>query len=233
MYQGKRRKAAAGTGYQPKRLRGPGKHLLEGPSSRPQWTGAGKLLRCAAVVAALCALVFTGATDLSTAYLHDQDSMDNTFVLGSVNPEVTEEFDGTKKENVTIQNGSGGNTPVYIRALILVTWQDKQSKAALPAPPNAGTDYDMTGPERGWELGSDGYYYYTKPVQPGESTTELIQTLTETGTGSDATRQLSVDIIAQSVQASPAEAVAEVFRGATVQPDGTLTPPAAGKEVSP
>ncbi len=225
MYRGRRRKAAAGPGYRPKRLRGPGKRLLEGPPSRPQWTGAGRLLRCAAVAAALCALAVTGAADLSAAYLHDRDSVDNTFVLGSVDPKVTETFDGTKKENVAIENG--GNAPVYIRALILAVWQDKLTGAALSEKPEEGVDYTLAGPaeDSGWTLGGDGCYYFTRPVQPGASTDILIRTLTENAGDPDGTRQLCVDIIAQSVQAGPAQAVEDVFRGAVVGADGILTPP--------
>ncbi len=218
MHPGKWRIVARICGYQPKRLVKPGKHLQESP----RHTGAGKMIRGTAVVAvALCALAFSGAADLSTAYLHDQDSVNNAFVIGTVTPSVEEKFNGTTKENVTIQNG--GNAPVYVRASLLIFWEDARDKSILPETPAAGTDYDKSGPQSGWSLGGDGYYYYTRPLRPGEATTELIETLTDKNRDSE--RRLSVDVIAQAVQASPAQAVEQVFQGVRIEPDGTLTPP--------
>ena len=52
----------------------------------------------------------------------------------------------------------------------------------------------------------------------------LVQKLTDKN--ADATRYLCVDVIAQAVQASPAEAVGDVFHGASVDTNGVLTPPA-------
>ncbi len=228
MYQGRRLTAVPKRGYQPKRLARLGKRLQE--ASRR--TGTGRMVCSMAVAAALCALALTGAADLSTAYLHDQDSVNNALVIGTVDPSVVETFEdgtGTTKKDVTIQNG--GNAPVYIRALPLIYWEDPTSGSVLADKPVAETpgasgdyDYTMTGPAEGWSLGNDGYYYYTTPVQPGDATSKLIETLTDKNTNS--ARRLVVDIIAQAVQASPAEAVTEAFQGVTIGADGTtLTPP--------
>ncbi len=222
MHPGKRLIAALKCGYHPKRLVRPGKRLQEGPRR----TATGRMICGTAVVAAsLCALAFSGATDLSTAYLQDQDSVSNAFVIGTVTPSVEEKFDAASKtkENVTIQNG--GNAPVYIRASLLIYWEDAQGRSILSeAAPERGTDYEMAGPQSGWSPGSDGYYYYTQPVRPGGATSELIETLKDKHP--DSTRLLSVEIVAQAVQASPAEAVTDVFQGVSIDPDsGTLTPP--------
>ncbi len=227
MYRGKRLRAKAGFGYQPKRLRKPGKYLMKSPRQ----TGGGTLLRCTAAAAALCTLTFAGAAGLSTAYLHDQDSVNNAFILGSVNPSVTETFSGTVKENVRIQNGSSdSDVPVYIRALVLISWKDADGHSIPAGEPREGSadGYAYTGPESGWVPGGDGYYYYTKPVPPGEATDVLIRNLEDIHT--DSTRKLCVDVIAQAVQASPAQAVEEVFRGVSIGADGTtlIPPPAPG-----
>lgn len=218
MAKGKRLTARPGRPmvYAPKRLRRPGKHLAEEQPTRfPVGTAA---------AVGLCALALVGAAGFSTAFLTEQDSKDNNFVMGSVVPEVVETFTpGSRvKENVAIRNN--GNTPVYVRALVLVTWQDKQGSTMLSPLPEIGTDYEITGEETGWIEGSDGYFYYTQPVQPGQSTAKLVQSLTDQNGNAD--RQLSVDIIAQAVQAAPAQAVTEVFRGVTFGEDGiTLVPP--------
>lgn len=217
-----RGKRLAGTpqrrfGYSPKRLYKPGKRLLDEP--RPKGS-----LRRAALTLALCALTLFAAVDLTTAFLHDEDRIRNTFALGKVTPSVVETFERENrvKRDVSIRND--GDTPVYIRALTVITWKDAQGRTILSPSPAPGADYDLTGPaaESGWTLGGDGYYYYTKPVGPGTSTAKLIQTLKDKNT--DATRQLSVDIIAQAVQASPTQAVTEVFPGVSLR-DGTLVPP--------
>ncbi len=211
-----------------------GKRLMKGPCHYKGTGKPGKRLaasarrsRAGAAVLALGVgvLALAGTVELSAAYLTVRDSVDNAFILGTVVPSVTEEtFDPAAgvKENVSVKNN--GNAPVYIRALVLVTWQDADG-ATLSAQPAAGTDYEFTGAEAGWTLGGDGYYYCTQPVQPGGSTPMLVQKLTDKKTGTD--RYLCVDVIAQAVQASPAEAVGDVFHGATVGEGGVLTPPAA------
>ncbi len=209
-----------------------GKRLMKGPchykgTGKPgrRLAAAPRRFRAGAALAAVgvVALALAGAAELTSAYLMARGSVDNAFTLGTVAPSVTETFDPTTgvKENVSVQNN--GNAPVYIRALVLVSWQDA-SGAPLSAQPAAGTDYELTGAEAGWTLGSDGYYYYTSPVRPGASTSMLIQSLTDRKT--NAGGHLCVDVIAQAVQASPAEAVGDVFPGATVDADGVLTPPA-------
>lgn len=210
-----------------------GKRLMDGPC-RYKGTGKpGKRLAAssrrphagtAALAVAIGALALAGAAELSAAYLMVRDSVDNAFVIGTVTPSVTETFDpvaGTK-ENVRVQNN--GNAPVYVRALVLVSWQDAAG-ATLSAQPAAGTDYTVTAPEPGWTLGSDGYYYYTQPVQPGGSTSMLIPSLEDKN--ADAGRHLQVDVIAQAVQAEPAQAVGDVFPGTSVGEGGVLIPPAA------
>ncbi len=209
-----------------------GKRLMDG---RCHYKGTGKPGRrlaaaprkfhagAALVAVSIGALALAGAAELTSAYLMVRDSVDNAFTVGTVIPSVTETFDpaaGTK-ENVSVQNN--GNAPVYIRALVLISWQDAAG-ATLSAQPAAGTDYDLVAPETGWTLGSDGYYYCTSPVQPGASTPVLVKKLTDKN--ADAGRDLCVDVIAQAVQASPAEAVGDVFPGATVGEGGVLIPPA-------
>ncbi len=210
-----------------------GKRLMKGPchykgTGKPgrRLAAASRKLHPGAALAAVgvVALALAGAAELTSAYLTVRDSVDNAFLLGTVTPSVTETFDPAAgvKENVSVQNT--GNAPVYIRALVLVSWQDAAG-ATLSAQPAAGTDYDLVGPQTGWALGGDGYYYCTSPVQPGGSTPMLVQKLTDKN--ADAGRYLCVDVIAQAVQASPAEAVGDVFPGASVGANGVLTPPAA------
>lgn len=102
------------------------------------------------------------------------------------------------KENVTITNT--GNTSVFIRATIIGNWCDNENNAAvfgytdytnsslpyveipswtiegaLNGDEFAGAFVDLPGVNADdatikWERKSDGYFYYTKPVAPGETT---------------------------------------------------------------
>ena len=83
----------------------------------------------------------------------------NTFTPTNVPPEIHEEFDGTTKSNVTIENQ--GNTDAYIRAAVMVNWVD-ESGNVLGQVPVEGTDYTITYDlDNGWVQGADGYYYWT------------------------------------------------------------------------
>lgn len=217
MAQGKRvqGRSRQERGYAPKRLAADAK-------GRKGWGSYGL-----AASGALCLLALCSAAELTAAYLHDEGRVENTFVLGDVTPEIRETFENAVKENVTLKNG--GNTPVYLRAAVVPSWQDGAGRILSGQAPVLGSDYAFTGPVEPWTLGDDGYYYYTMPVDPGGETTALIVQMTDTH--ADTTKLLVVDIVAQSVQARPTEAVTDVFPGVTIGSDGTLMPPAL--EVAP
>lgn len=60
---------------------------------------------------------------------------------------------------------------VYVRAAIIVNWQDANGEI-LAKGPVEGSDYSFT-PGEGWTKGSDGYYYYSAPVESGGETSVL------------------------------------------------------------
>ena len=123
---------------------------------------------------------------------------------------MQESFNGTVKNNVTIQND--GDTEAYIRAAVVVTWQDSEGKV-YAVKPEVGVDYQITFPTgTGWVYRTaDGFYYYTSPVVPEDNavTTDVV----EDSTGVLLTNcmplkaapadgyTLSVEIVAESVQA--------------------------------
>lgn len=144
----------------------------------------------------------------SISYLIDtSNAVTNTFIPGTVDPGIEEEFDGSLKKDVVITNT--GNVPAYVRAMIVVTWVDKDNNV-LAEKPEKGTDYTMTGPESGWTKSTeDGYYYWNGAVQPGGATYNLI---TECEPREEKEGySLSVEILTQSIQAEPAQAVTEAW----------------------
>lgn len=91
---------------------------------------------------------------------------------------------------------------VYVRAAIVVTWQDTTGNVLGQAPVQ-GTDYTM-------ELNSDwfeqnGFYYYSKPVSKSVGTdavtSVLIDSCSETGTAPADGYTLHVEVVAQTIQA--------------------------------
>lgn len=167
----------------------------------------------------------------SISYLISRsDVVTNTFTPGKIDPGVNEEFDGTIKENVTISNGNNANVKAYVRAAIVVNWvsstkdENGEYSTILPETPSAGADGDYSielDLQNGWVEGEDGYYYWTKPVEPGSETGILIEKCEQLKKKENAF--LSVEILAQGIQAEPADAVVDAWKIVEVNSDGSLT----------
>lgn len=91
------------------------------------------------------------------------DPVTNTFTPSQVKTEVVERFADGTKSNVCIRNT--GDTTAWIRAAVVVTWQDEAGNV-YGQTPVAGSDYTITFDlANGWIEGDDGFYYYTRPVK--------------------------------------------------------------------
>lgn len=130
---------------------------------------------------AMLAIAIAGGT---LAYFTDNDAKTNTITVGNVSIVLTEpNWDTTgaaEAKNVypgealpkdpTVTND--GKNPCFIR--ISVTGWDALINAGLSSNNifyRTGTADSTLGAD--WVLHTDGYFYYTKVVQPGESTTAL------------------------------------------------------------
>ena len=144
------------------------------------------------------------------AYLVDTTSeVVNTFDPAQVSCRVDEEsFDGTTKTNVTIANTS--DIEAYIRAAVIVTWKDKDGnvygKMPVKGQKTGEGDYTIELNLKDeadnviWIEGSDGYYYYIRPVAVGASTATLITSCIDNGTA-PAGYGLNVEILGSAIQA--------------------------------
>ena len=108
----------------------------------------------------------------------------NTFTESVVKCEVDETFKDNVKSNVSIKNT--GDTTAHIRAFVNVTWMNESGQVASVSPIES-TDYRIDYFDSGWLKGSDGYYYYSLPVQPNNKTAVLINSceLLETASAPD------------------------------------------------
>ena len=182
------------------------------------------------IIALLVGVILLAGTAGTLAWLSVTGVLVNQFGIGSVTPSVQETLSGNVKSDVKAKNT--GTAPAYIRAAVDIYWQDATSGARLWEEPQAGTDYEIvwsvadasgTNPTSTWVKASDGFYYWTSPVAPGEETGVLIASVTELKTTDG--RNLVVDVSTQAVQSVPDEVVHEAWN-CTVK-DGVLIPPYA------
>ena len=135
------------------------------------------------------------------AYLFTSDGpMKNTFTPNQAPNQVVEDLDDGVKNNVRIQNISKIDT--YIRAAVLVNWKDDDGDVYGVAP-KENEDYTITwcGTNDGTWAEADGYYYYLERVSPDESTGALFTACEVEENKAPTGYYLSVEIVAQSIQA--------------------------------
>lgn len=171
-----------------------------GRKSRPGRFRAAALL--------LSVLLLLGVTVAGTlAYLSANTvPIENTFTPSQVSCEVTETFNGTVKSNVNVTNKS--DIDAYIRVR-LVTYRVNDAGQHI-----GGTaEIPEFTPGPGWVKGSDGCYYYTKPVAAGaKPETDLISSITLTGSYSDADGgHQAIDVMAEAIQSVPEQAVRQAW----------------------
>lgn len=164
-------------------------------------------------------LLLTAAVGVTLAILSARsEPVSNDFAYKPVTCEVEEpgwEDGNTIKSNVKIKNTS--DIQVYIRAAYVVTWLVEEdtngdgiidSTSVLAKKPAEGTDYTISLNENGW-VSIDGLYYCNSPIEPGDSTPVLINSL-EVLAETEGYR-LQVEVIAEAVQATPEDAMEEAW----------------------
>ena len=168
-------------------------------------------------------LMITLAVGGTVAFLVAQSiSYKNTFVPGDITTEVVETLEGNVKSNVMIKNT--GTADAYIRAFVSVTWQDESGNVYGKAPV-IGTDYNISYDlANGWQLGSDGFYYWTKAVSTQASTGVLIKTCSPVEGKAPDGYELTVEILGSGIQTLPTHVVTTEWSSGVSAADGkTLT----------
>ena len=176
------------------------------------------------VAISLILLLFT-TVGITLAYIFtNTDPVVNTFTPVKTETEVIEDLGETKK-NVGVKNNS--DCTCYIRAKIVVSWVELDANKELTGnisgvKPIKNTDYTVDMGSENWVLRADGFYYYILPVPSGDTTQNLIDEakLLETADAPE-NYNLSVEIIASSVQSEPAQAVQNAW-GLNVDANGNL-----------
>lgn len=143
------------------------------------------------------------------AYLAtNTDPIENQFTPSKVTTTVEETLEGNVKSEVKIKNT--GDTEAWIRAAVVITWQNEAGNVYGGTQPVAGTDYtiswnkDTTNSDGNWVTGKDGFYYWTKPVAPNGLTGELITECKPVEGKAPEGYALTVEIIGSGIQSKPA-----------------------------
>lgn len=148
-------------------------------------------------------LLLTVTVGGTIAFLMDTDGpLRNQFNPSKVTTKVEETLSGNIKKDVYIKNT--GDTDAWIRAAVVVTWQDEEGNVYGQAPVE-GKNYDITwGTE--WATGDDGFYYWTSPVRAETGVTgDLIETISPKGKPPADGYYLTVEIIGSGIQNKPAK----------------------------
>lgn len=163
-----------------------------------------RLNRTAVLIMAVL-LLLGAAVGSTVAFLIDKTApVENAFEYAKVSCEVSENFTNNKKDNVQVRNT--GTIDAYIRATYVVNWVDAQGNIAAAVP--EGYSYSLTeNSDSKWTKGSDGYFYYTSPVAPGDSTQGSLLTCTVVTSPESPEYTLSVEILAEAIQSVPEDAV--------------------------
>lgn len=159
------------------------------------------------------------------------EAVQNDFTYGKVSCQVLESFEKENgfyaKRNVRVKNT--GNTSAYIRVLLVFTWKDQDGNVFVNKPVE-NKDFQINlALSNGWivsknDIGS--YIYYKYPVAAGGETPVLIDGLRQAAgvTGPENGKYaLSVEVVAEAVQAEPAYAVEDAWVEATADASGALT----------
>lgn len=192
-----------------------GKHLNK--------NAAPKRKKAVVLLVSLLVLCFTVAGTM--AFLTTSSGpLANIFTSSTVKTEITEDITNNVKSNVKVKNT--GDITAYIRAAVVITWQDADGNVYGKAPV-AGTDYNITWTtDPDWQKGADGFYYYKKPVDAGDSTKQLFTGCSPIAGMAPEGYSLTVEIIGSGIQSVPASAVVDAWGSdvvTNVAADGTLT----------
>ena len=160
----------------------------------------GKRSLAALIALVLIICVAVGGT---IAYIVTQtDKVENKFTPADVKIEIHEDFDGTNKSSITVENvDNPQNVPCYIRVKLVSNMQDADKNVIGSAAINSFKLGDN------WFDGGDGCYYYKNVVNVGASTANL---LADGSTITLTTGQV-IEVLAEGIQATPDTAVTSAW----------------------
>ena len=175
----------------------------------PQEKGRGpaaRVYRTAVLLIAVLLLITTAVGSTAAFLVTKTEPVEESFAYAQVSCQVT--------DALAVQNT--GTAQAYIRASYAVNWLDVDGYIAAAAP--EGYSCGLLENQDDWTEGGDGYFYYPYPVAPGSEAPSLLTC--SPSYPEDPEYTLSVEVVAEAIQSTPAEAAEEAW-GVTVS-DGVL-----------
>ena len=176
--------------------------------------------RKTALILSLC-LIFALAVGTTVALLvAHTNAVTNTFTAAKSDIKIDENVENGEKSSIRVRNT--GTAAAYVRVKLVMNWVDESGRVVTGALPEVSIVRDGS-----WITGSDGIYYYTKPVAPKDAepdnvTSELLGAPIKQENAPDGCH-LEVTVLAESIQAAPSTAVEGAWPAVKVA-DGSLTP---------
>ena len=165
-----------------------------------------RMNRTAVLLIAIILLIST-AVGSTVAFLATKtEPVENAFEYANVSCEVMQDRDTEGSSIVKVENT--GTISAYIRAAVVVNWMDTDGNIAASVP--EGYSYDLTYSSGSWAQGTDGFFYYLLPVAPGALTEGNLLTCT-VACPEDPEYTLSVEVLTEAIQGTPASAVNEAW----------------------
>lgn len=162
------------------------------------------------------ALLTCGIVGTVALLLDQTQPVSNTFSEVDVPNDIVENFDGTVKESITVQNE--GNIAAYIRVR-LVTYRVDDNGNRI----GGAAEIPTFTPANGWFQVGD-YYYYPDPIVPDGSTPNLLPSggiELKAYTDADGGKQV-IEVISESIQSVPESTVNQTWTKVQVV-NGKLT----------
>lgn len=169
--------------------------------------------RIARIIIPICLLLICTVGITIAFIITNTNDVKNTFIPKETDITIVENFDGKTKDNVKIKN-EDNSVDVFIRVKLIHNWYRTETDGTVTSEVIAGksdwkvADENKVGNEKifctestdDWfYCESDGYYYYKCVVQPGASTSNLINKI-KLLLDTDGTHQ-GLEIIAEAIQA--------------------------------
>ena len=168
-----------------------------------------RMNRTAVLLIAVILLIST-AVGSTVAFLATKtEPVENSFEYADVSCEVMQDRD---TDGSIVQVKNTGTISAYIRAAVVANWIDADGRNIVASVPE-GYSYDLTCSSGSWAQGNDGFFYYLLPVAPGASTEGNLLTCTVTCPETPE-YTLSVEVLAEAIQSTPASAVNEAWSAA-------------------
>ena len=191
-----------------------GRHSGEG--RRPARRRSHINVRLTAIVLATVTLLALAVGGTIAWIKADTTPVQNTFTYASVTTTVEETLDGNVKKDVKARNTGDINAFIRIK---LVPYRTNAERQRIGG--DATLDSFTIGAD--WKY-YNGFYYYTKPVAPGDYTGFLTREIVlKTYTDADGGYQ-SLDVMAEAIQSTPEQAVMDAW-GFGLNTDGSLAVP--------